>query len=50
MAATATALARGNVLASARSTPGITIRDPPAPRPQDLQYVAPIETAMATIF
>ena len=32
--ATATTLARGNVSASARGTPGITIRDPPASRPQ----------------
>ena len=31
--ATATTLARGNVSASARGTPGITLRDPPASRP-----------------
>ena len=32
--ATATTLARGNVPASARGTPGITLRDPPASCPQ----------------
>ena len=32
--ATATTLARGNVPASARGTLGITLRDPPASRPQ----------------
>ena len=32
--ATATTLARGNVFASARGTPGITLRDPPASCPQ----------------
>ena len=32
--ATATTLARGNVSAFARGTPGITLRDSPASRPQ----------------
>ena len=37
--ATATTLARGNVSASARGTPGITLRDPPASRPQVFFYL-----------
>ena len=51
MAATATTWECGGVPAFARGSPGITLHDLPAPRPQGLlQSAAPIERALAVVF
>jgi len=51
MAATATTWECGGVPAFARGSPGITLHDLPAPRPQGLlQSAAPTEIALAIFF